>query len=129
MGEPQGAEVDETMVVPAIEEVVELMVEAEEQMAAPVIDITIREIGPRVSAVEGHVQFMASQMVQAVDRMEQIGIQMEQGQQTATQRDKIQQLQTMMSEMSRREGTLMQCILGMDKRLAELEKKKLTGPQ
>ncbi|GKA13227.1 hypothetical protein Tco_0692873 [Tanacetum coccineum] len=100
MGEPQGAEVDETMVVPAIEEVVELMVEAEEQMAAP-----------------------------AVDTDGQIGIQMEQGQQTATQRDKIQQLQTMMSEMSRREGTLMQCILGMDKRLAELEKKKLTGPQ
>ncbi|GJW42317.1 hypothetical protein Tco_0071116 [Tanacetum coccineum] len=39
LGEPQGAEVDEPMVVPAIEEVAEPMVEAEEQMAAPVIDM------------------------------------------------------------------------------------------
>ncbi|GKB73876.1 hypothetical protein Tco_0935288 [Tanacetum coccineum] len=91
--------------------------------------ITIGEIGPRVSAVEGHVQFMASQMVQAVGRLEQVGTQVEQGQQTATQRDEvitgltqqvqalqaavqqrdsqIQQLQTMVCEMSSRESTLM----------------------
>ncbi|GKG08543.1 hypothetical protein Tco_0334375 [Tanacetum coccineum] len=30
-------------------------------------DITIREIGPRVSAIEGQVQVMTSQMVQPVD--------------------------------------------------------------
>ncbi|GJT71709.1 hypothetical protein Tco_1030995 [Tanacetum coccineum] len=93
--------------------------------------ITIGEIGPRVSAVEGQVQ-------------------VEQGQQAATQRDKaivglsqqvqtlqaavqqrdvqIQQLQTMVSEMSSRESTLMQCILGMDKRLAGLERRP-PGPQ
>ncbi|GJU81104.1 hypothetical protein Tco_1283469 [Tanacetum coccineum] len=39
MGEPQGAEVDEPMVVPAIKEVAEPMVEAEEQMAVPMIDM------------------------------------------------------------------------------------------
>ncbi|GJX28433.1 hypothetical protein Tco_0236512 [Tanacetum coccineum] len=39
IGEPQGAEVDEPMVVPAIKEVAEPMVEAEEQMIAPVIDM------------------------------------------------------------------------------------------
>ncbi|GKD54355.1 hypothetical protein Tco_1287742 [Tanacetum coccineum] len=43
--------------------------------------IAIGEIGPRVSAVEGQVQVMASQMVQAVGRQEQVGTQMEQDQQ------------------------------------------------
>ncbi|GJY35234.1 hypothetical protein Tco_0420612, partial [Tanacetum coccineum] len=93
--------------------------------------ITIGEIGPRVSAIEGQVQ-------------------VEQGQQAATQRDKvivglrqhvqalqaamqqrdsqIQQLQTTVSEMSSRESTLMQCILGMDGRLADLERGP-PGPQ
>ncbi|GJX90424.1 hypothetical protein Tco_0343750 [Tanacetum coccineum] len=112
--------------------------------------ISIGEIGPRVFAIEGHVQVMASQMVYAVDRWEQVGAQVDQGQQTATQRDEvitgltqqvqalqaavqqrdtqIQQLQTMVSKMSSRESTLMQCILGMDRRLAELERRP-PGPQ
>ncbi|GKF40938.1 hypothetical protein Tco_0124280, partial [Tanacetum coccineum] len=107
--------------------------------------VSIGEIGLRVYAIEGQMQVMASQMVQAVDRWEQVGAQVEQGQQTATQRDKeiarltyqvqdlqaamqqrdtqIQQLQTMVSEMSSQESTLMQCILGMDRRLAELERR------
>ncbi|GKB16216.1 hypothetical protein Tco_0850139 [Tanacetum coccineum] len=73
--------------------------------------ITIGEIGPRLSAVEGQVQVMASQMVQVVDRLEQ-------------QRNvQIQQLQTMVFEMNSRESTLMQCILGMDRRLADLERR------
>ncbi|GKF77933.1 hypothetical protein Tco_0230403 [Tanacetum coccineum] len=89
--------------------------------------ITIGEIGPRE------------------DKLEQVGDQVEQGQQIATQRDEvvsrlsqqvqallvaiqqrdspIQQLQTMVSEMSSRESTLMQCILGMDRRLADLERR------
>ncbi|GKE88718.1 hypothetical protein Tco_1566193 [Tanacetum coccineum] len=49
--------------------------------------IAIGEIGPRVSAIEGQVQVMATQMVQAMGRLEQVGTQMEQGQQAATQRD------------------------------------------
>ncbi|GJU58491.1 hypothetical protein Tco_1236257 [Tanacetum coccineum] len=127
-----------------------------EQLARNVSDaeveagISIGEIGSRVFAVEGQVQVMASQMVHSADRFEQIGAQVEQGQQTATQRDEviagltqqvqdlqaavqqrdtqIQQLQTTVSEMSSRESTLMQCILGMDMRLADLERRP-PGPQ
>ncbi|GJT84820.1 hypothetical protein Tco_1066537 [Tanacetum coccineum] len=39
-----------------------------------------------------------------------------------------QQLQTMVSEMSSHESTLTQCILGMDRRLADLERRP-PGPQ
>ncbi|GKE21018.1 hypothetical protein Tco_1432530 [Tanacetum coccineum] len=64
--------------------------------------ITIGEIGLRVSAA-----------LQAV----------------VQQRDsQIQQLRTMVSEMSSHESTLMQCILGMDKRLADPERRP-PGPQ
>ncbi|GKD89014.1 hypothetical protein Tco_1364521 [Tanacetum coccineum] len=112
--------------------------------------IAIGEVGHRVSAVEGQVQVMASQMVQAMGRLDQVGAQVEQGQQAATQRDEvisrlsqqvktlqavvqqrdmqIQQLQTMVAEMSSREGTLMQCILRMDRSLANLERRS-QGPQ
>ncbi|GJW54912.1 hypothetical protein Tco_0098997 [Tanacetum coccineum] len=38
------------------------------------------------------------------------------------------QLQTMVAEMSSHESTLMQCILGMDRRLADLERRP-PGPQ
>ncbi|GJR66589.1 putative reverse transcriptase domain-containing protein [Tanacetum coccineum] len=91
------------------------------------------------------IKVMVSQMVQAVGRLEQVGTQMEQGQQAATQRDEtieglsqqvqtlqaavqhrdvqIQQLQALVSEMSSHEGTLMQCILGMDRCLADLERR------
>ncbi|GJW62645.1 hypothetical protein Tco_0111980 [Tanacetum coccineum] len=64
--------------------------------------ITIGEIGPRVSAVEGQVQVMVSQMVQAMGRYEQAD---------------------MVSEISSRESTLMQCILRMDKLLVDLERR------
>ncbi|GKA87951.1 hypothetical protein Tco_0809715 [Tanacetum coccineum] len=80
--------------------------------------ITIGDIGPRIYVVEGQVHVMASQMVQAVGRPEQVGTQVEQGQQAATKQD----------EMSSRESRLMQCILEMDRRLADLEKRPL-GPQ
>ncbi|GKA83037.1 hypothetical protein Tco_0789785, partial [Tanacetum coccineum] len=87
--------------------------------------ITIEEIGPRVSAMEGQVQVMASQMVYVVDRLEQVQALQEAVQQRDSQ---IQQLQTIVSEFSSRESTLMQCILGMDKRLADLERRP-PGPQ
>ncbi|GKC28946.1 hypothetical protein Tco_1036240 [Tanacetum coccineum] len=108
--------------------------------------VTIGEIGPRVFAIEGRVQVMASQMVHAADIFEQIGTQVEQGQQQSAiqrveviagltqqgralqaavqQRDtQIQQMQTAVSEMSNRESTLMQCILGLDRQLADLERR------
>ncbi|GKD86231.1 hypothetical protein Tco_1357385 [Tanacetum coccineum] len=40
----------------------------------------------------------------------------------------IQQLQTLVAKMSSREGTLMQCILGLDRHLADVERRSL-GPQ
>ncbi|GKE19670.1 hypothetical protein Tco_1427247, partial [Tanacetum coccineum] len=40
----------------------------------------------------------------------------------------IQQLQTLVAKMSSREGTLMQCILGLDRRLADVDRRSL-GPQ
>ncbi|GJS79051.1 hypothetical protein Tco_0728932 [Tanacetum coccineum] len=46
--------------------------------------ITIREIGPRVSAIEGQVQVMASHMIQVEDRLEQVVAQVEQGQHAMT---------------------------------------------
>ncbi|GKB80729.1 hypothetical protein Tco_0947624, partial [Tanacetum coccineum] len=80
--------------------------------------------------------------IHAADRWEQVSAQVEQGQQTVAQRDEaiaeltqevqalqaamqqkdsqIQQLQTTFTEMGSQESTLMQCILGMDKRPAEL---------
>ncbi|GKE44904.1 hypothetical protein Tco_1472188, partial [Tanacetum coccineum] len=109
--------------------------------------IAIREIGPRVSAVEGQVHAMASQMVQVVGRLEQVATRMEQDQHDTTQRDEVisglsQQVQTLHAamqdrdlqiqvlvfEMSSRKSTLMQCILRMDRRLADL-KRRPPGPQ
>ncbi|GKE46662.1 hypothetical protein Tco_1477920 [Tanacetum coccineum] len=114
------------------------------------IGVTIREIGPRVFTIKGQVQVMTSQMVHVVDRWEQVGAQVEQGQQTTAQRDEeidgltqqvqalqaavqqrdtqIQQLQTIVIEMGSRESSLMQCILGMDRRLAAMERRP-PGPQ
>ncbi|GJU63593.1 hypothetical protein Tco_1245428 [Tanacetum coccineum] len=110
----------------------------------------IGEIGPRVLAVEGQMQVMASQMIQAVDKLEQVVVQVELVQQTSTQRDEtvtrltqqvqalqadvqqrdtqIQQMQTTVTEMSSRESTLMRCILGLEKRIAALERRP-PGPQ
>ncbi|GJV85539.1 hypothetical protein Tco_1525437 [Tanacetum coccineum] len=78
--------------------------------------ITIRKISPRVSAIEGQVQVMASQMVQAMDRLEQVGAQVEQGQHTATQSDEA------IARLTQ------QCILRMDRRLADMERRP-PGPQ
>ncbi|GJU74018.1 hypothetical protein Tco_1265423 [Tanacetum coccineum] len=210
LGEPLGAEVDEPPVDPVIDELAEPIVEVEEQMVAPVMDIeedlgmllvrmildidghdddeddddvwemeeewlmapvtppsmlvmpppTTYEVGgsstaaakghsltlltpevpkvitvsdaevadsiaigdicSRVSTVEGQMQVIASQMVQVASGLEQAVVQ---------HRDmQIQQLQTLVAEMSSREGTLMQCILGLDRRLADVERRS-PGPQ
>ncbi|GKA65791.1 hypothetical protein Tco_0765498 [Tanacetum coccineum] len=68
--------------------------------------VFIREIGPRVFAIEGQVQLMLSQMVHVAGRFELIGTQALQA--AMQQRDtQIQQLQTTVSEMSIRESILM----------------------
>nr|GEV90038.1 hypothetical protein [Tanacetum cinerariifolium] len=75
--------------------------------------IDVGDICPEVYAVEGQVHVMVSQMVQAA---------------AVQHKDvHIQQLQTLVAEMSSREGTLMQCILGLDRRLADVEGRSL-GP-
>ncbi|GKE34353.1 hypothetical protein Tco_1453675 [Tanacetum coccineum] len=83
--------------------------------------ITIRELGPRVYTVEGQVQIdeMIAELTQQVQAL-QIDVQ---------QRDtQIQQLQTIVSKMSSQESSLMQCILGLDRRIATLERRP-PGPQ
>ncbi|GJT41881.1 hypothetical protein Tco_0941746 [Tanacetum coccineum] len=105
----------------------------------PIPPSVIEDLSTRLGNLEyGHGQ------------LEQVGAQVEQGQQTAAQRDEviaeltqqvqalqaamqqrdsqIQQLSMTVTEMSSRESTLMQCILGMDGRLAELERRP-PGPQ
>nr|GFB24831.1 hypothetical protein [Tanacetum cinerariifolium] len=49
--------------------------------------VTIREIGPRVYAVEGQVHVVVSQIAHVVDRWKQVGAQVEEGQQATAQRD------------------------------------------
>ncbi|GKB61132.1 hypothetical protein Tco_0917318 [Tanacetum coccineum] len=110
----------------------------------------IEDLSARLGNLEyGHgqlvkkmIQVSDAEMVHAADRWEQVGAQVEQGQQTAAQRDEaiaeltqqvqalqeamqqrdsqIQQLQTTITEMSSQESTLTQFILGMDRRLADL---------
>ncbi|GJR24896.1 hypothetical protein Tco_0973423 [Tanacetum coccineum] len=63
--------------------------------------VTIRELGPRVYAVEG-------------------------GQQAATQRDET--VAKLTQQMSSRESTLMRCILGLERWIAALERRP-PGPQ
>ncbi|GJY91862.1 hypothetical protein Tco_0507644 [Tanacetum coccineum] len=70
--------------------------------------VTIREIGPRVLAVEEQMQVMVSQMIQAVDRMEQFGVQVELGQHASTQRDETvtgltQQVQALQADVQQRD--------------------------
>ncbi|GKC67361.1 hypothetical protein Tco_1099959, partial [Tanacetum coccineum] len=82
----------------------------------PVPPSVIEDLSTRMGNLEyGHGQLVKKrdgcrllrpQMVQAVGRLEQVGIQVDQGQQTASH-----------------ESTLMQCILGMDRRLADLERR------
>ncbi|GKE84314.1 hypothetical protein Tco_1558056 [Tanacetum coccineum] len=189
MGEPLGAEVDEPLVDPVIDELAKPIVEIEEQMVAPMMDMEEdlamlfgddddssdddiegpegdEEVwkvgGASTAAAEGHsitllapgVPVPPSVIEDLYTRMGNLeyghgllvkksfycrgldvghGISggertgagrahVEQGQQA------IQQLQTLVSEMSSRESTLMQCILGLDRRLAEVEKRP-PGPQ
>ncbi|GKC44531.1 hypothetical protein Tco_1062253 [Tanacetum coccineum] len=85
--------------------------------------VTIRELGPRVYAAEGQVQVIVSQMAHVAERWEQ-ALQID-----VQQRDmRIQQLQTTVTEMGSKESTLMQCILGLERRIAALERRP-PGPQ
>ncbi|GJU54446.1 hypothetical protein Tco_1228160 [Tanacetum coccineum] len=81
--------------------------------------VTIGEIGPRVGAQVEQGQQTATQRDEVIVGLTQ---QVQALQEVVQQRDtRIQQLQTMVSEMSSRESTLMQCILGMDRSLRWVE--------
>ncbi|GJS83494.1 hypothetical protein Tco_0750035 [Tanacetum coccineum] len=128
---------------PLVDEITEIIVEMEEQVIALVINMeediamlfddaptkhlrVIEDLCTHMGNLEyghGHLVKKVIQMVHAVGRIEQVGTQVEQGQQNETQRD-----ETMVSEMSSRESTLIQCILGMDRRLTDLERRP-PGPQ
>ncbi|GJZ76451.1 hypothetical protein Tco_0641123 [Tanacetum coccineum] len=84
-------------------------------------NIATGEIRPRVYAVEGQVQVMTSQIVQAVSRLDQVGTQMEQDQQPTTQRDEVifglsHQVQTLQTVVQNRDLQIQQ----LQTRLAEL---------
>ncbi|GJY57446.1 hypothetical protein Tco_0456561 [Tanacetum coccineum] len=75
--------------------------------------IAIGEIRLRVYVVEGHIQVMASHMVQAVSRLEQVGTRKEQDQQATTQRDEVisrlsQQVQTLQAAVQHRDMQIQQ---------------------
>ncbi|GJW80418.1 hypothetical protein Tco_0144393 [Tanacetum coccineum] len=199
IGEPLGAEVDESMVDLMIDEIAEPIVEVEEQMVAPVVDreedlavlfgddedsgdddskgpeedkevwevneewlmapvtpppmpvmpppSTYEVGGPSTAAAEGHSLTLLAPGVPKVvtvsdaevadsiaigeigPRVSVVEVQVQTLQAAVQHRDmQIQQLQTLVAEMSSRDGTLMQCILGMDRRLADLERRP-PGPQ
>nr|GEY48468.1 hypothetical protein [Tanacetum cinerariifolium] len=75
--------------------------------------VSITEIDLKVFAIEGQVQVMAFQMVHATDRWEQVGAQIEQGQQTATQRyetiaELTQQVQILQAVVQQRDVQIQQ---------------------
>nr|GEU98729.1 hypothetical protein [Tanacetum cinerariifolium] len=86
----------------------------------PVPPSVIEDLSTRTSNLKyGHVQLVKK----VVDRLEQVGAQVEQGQQTVTQRDEV------IFGLSRsHKSTLMQFIIRMDRRLADLERRP-PGPQ
>ncbi|GJV24243.1 hypothetical protein Tco_1376938 [Tanacetum coccineum] len=78
--------------------------------------VSIEEISPRVFAIEGQGQQIAAQRDETIAELTQ---QVQALQAAIQQRDsQIQRLQKAVSEMGSRESTLMQCILGVDRRLA-----------
>ncbi|GJV49891.1 hypothetical protein Tco_1440103 [Tanacetum coccineum] len=86
--------------------------------------VTIGERGPRVYAVEGQVEQDQQAAAQRDETVTGLTQQVQALQIEVQQRDmQIQQLQTTVSEMSSQESSLIQCILGLDKRIASLERR------
>nr|GFA96839.1 hypothetical protein [Tanacetum cinerariifolium] len=99
---------DEPMVSPLVDEIAEPIVKVEEQVIALVIDM------------DEDIAMLFEDDDFTDDDSERV----EEEEAAVQQRDtQIQQLQTTVSEMSSWESTLMQCILGMDRRLADLERR------
>nr|GEZ25902.1 hypothetical protein [Tanacetum cinerariifolium] len=88
--------------------------------------IAIGEIRLRVYAIEGQDQQVITQRDDVISELSQ---QVQTLQVAVQHRDvQIQQLQTLLAEMSSREGTFIKCIHGLDKCLADVER-RYPGPQ
>ncbi|GKB98054.1 hypothetical protein Tco_0984191 [Tanacetum coccineum] len=134
---PMVNEIAEQMIVPAVEEVAEPMVAAEEPMIAPVIDMKedlIALFGEdddfEDDDSEGFDEEEVWELVQKVIQVSDaevaaavtIGL-------IGPRVFAIEgQIQTTVTEMGSQESTLMRCILGLEKRIAALEKRP-PGPQ
>ncbi|GJX71911.1 hypothetical protein Tco_0309082 [Tanacetum coccineum] len=131
-----GAESGHLMDTPVIDEIVEPVVEIVEQMVAPMIDVEedIAMLICDVNLVVRHSEdLMMARRFMGVKKLIKVS--------DAKVADSITigeiglsvfaiegKLQTMVAEMSCHESTLMQCRLGMDRRLANLERRP-PGPQ
>nr|GEV07596.1 hypothetical protein [Tanacetum cinerariifolium] len=147
------AMVDKPTIVPAIKEVAEPVAEAKEEHVITLDDDFEDDDSKGFDEEEAwevnKEWLMAPVMPPLVPAMQPLSVYEVGGQQTATQRDEtiaeltqqvqalqidvqqrdtqIQQLQTIVTEMGSRESTLLRCILGLERRIAALEKRPL-GP-
>ncbi|GKB08821.1 hypothetical protein Tco_0837133 [Tanacetum coccineum] len=83
------------------------------QLVKKVIQVSDAGVAAGVTIIEGQMQEIASQMAHAADRWEQVGAQVEQGQQTAAQRDKeivglTQQVQALQTAVQQRDTQIQQ---------------------
>ncbi|GKD75699.1 hypothetical protein Tco_1333981, partial [Tanacetum coccineum] len=94
----------------------------------PVRPVVIEDLSTHL----GNLEYGHGQLVKKVIQVSDAGVASvvtTDGSSCAAERQKkIQQLQTTVAEMGTRESSLMQCILGLDRRLAALERRP-PGPQ
>ncbi|GJU25608.1 hypothetical protein Tco_1164229 [Tanacetum coccineum] len=91
--------------------------------------VTIGELGLRVYAIEGQVEQGQQTAAQRDETIAKLTQQVQALQIYVQQRDtQVQQLQTTVTEMGSRESTLMQCILGLERRITALQRRP-SGPQ
>nr|GFA37852.1 hypothetical protein [Tanacetum cinerariifolium] len=82
--------------------------------------VTIGEFGPRIYAVEGHIQIAAQRDEMVAELTQQVQDLQIDEQQRDTQ---IQQLQTIITKMGSKESILMRYILGLKRQIAALERR------
>ncbi|GJT71965.1 hypothetical protein Tco_1031251 [Tanacetum coccineum] len=142
-----GVVVDEPMVGPIVDEIAEPIIKAEEQVITPVVDVDgdiamlfgdhdfedddsegfdeEKVGGPSTAAIEGlSLPHLTSGLPVPPSVIEDLSTRLGNLEYGYGQLVK----KPIVSEMSSQESTLMQCILGMDRRLAELERRP-PGPQ
>nr|GEV98843.1 hypothetical protein [Tanacetum cinerariifolium] len=122
MGEPLGAETDEPMVELVVDEVAEQIVKGEDT-GFPVPPSVIEGLGTRMGNLEYGHGHLVKKVIQVSDAEVADGIAIREIGLRVPAVEGHVQLQALVSKMSSRKSTLMQCILGMDRRLADLERR------